>query len=244
MSAPAHALTFAIGDIHGCFDKLTALLRACDVYRDGRPARFVCLGDYVDRGPQTRAVLVLLMAGEVGGCELICLRGNHEEMLLGAADRDRSDRALMTWFGNGGEATLASYGIDDPGDIPAAHLAWLASLPLLARDDHRLFVHAGVRPGVARDAQTAEDLMWIREPFLSSEVDHGALVVHGHTPLRGRAPDLRANRLNLDTAAAFGGVLTAAAFADRQRAPLAFITDAGAVVMPEVAAPLSPSRRP
>jgi serine/threonine protein phosphatase 1 len=166
------------------------------------------------------------------GDRFVCLRGNHEEMLIRAADKYRSDRDLMTWWGNGGERTLESYGVDDPSDLPAKHLEWMRSLPLQTGDTHRLFVHAGVRPGVALSSQTVEDLLWIREPFLSSEEDHGVLVVHGHTPTRLRKPELRSNRLNIDTGACFGGPLTAAAFSDRERAPLFFIEDSGEIFTP------------
>ena len=216
-------ITFAIGDIHGCFEKLESLLAACDAFRDSRRARFIFLGDYIDRGSRSKDVLDLLIKG--GGerdRNFVCLRGNHEEMLMRAANRDRSDRDLMTWWGNGGEATLESYGVDDPSDLPIEHLAWLRSLPLETSDHHRIFVHAGIRPGVSLSSQSAEDLLWIREPFLSSEEDHGNLVVHGHTPTRDHKPDLRLNRLNIDTGACFGGPLTAAVFSNKERLALSF----------------------
>ncbi len=153
-------------------------------------------------------------------------------MLIRVANKDRSDRDLMTWWGNGGEQTLESYGVDDPGELPPEHIDWLRSLPLQASDPYRLFVHAGIRPGVALTSQSAEDLLWMREPFLSSEEDYGVLVVHGHTPTRSRKPDLRPNRLNIDTGACFGGPLTAAAFSDRESAPLFFINDSGEITTP------------
>lgn len=225
--------TFAIGDIHGCFGKLKSLLAACDAFRGKRSARFVFLGDYIDRGPQSKEVLDFLIKG--GGerhSDFVCLRGNHEEMLIRAASKDRSDRDLMTWWGNGGEATLESYGVDDPSDLPVEHLAWLRSLPLETSDHHRIFVHAGIRPSISLSSQSAEDLLWIREPFLSSEEDHGILVVHGHTPTRTQKPDLRPNRVNIDTGACFGGPLTAAVFSDKERPALSFINDTGEIAIP------------
>jgi serine/threonine protein phosphatase 1 len=100
----------------------------------------------------------------------------------------------------------------------------MRALPLQLRDEHRLFVHAGVRPGVPLQAQSRDDMLWIREPFLSSRLWHGALVVHGHST---RAPDVQANRVNLDTGACFGGPLTAAAFGSVQSGPLFFVNSDG-----------------
>ncbi|MCS3731376.1 metallophosphoesterase family protein [Bradyrhizobium betae] len=176
-------ITFAIGDIHGCFDRLQSLLAACDRIGAGRRARFILVGDYIDRGPDSKLVLDFLIRRQINrGDRFVCLRGHHEEMLTRAADKYRSDRDLMAWWGNGGEQTLESYGVDDPSDLPPKHLDWMRSLPLQTIDPHRLFVHAGIRPGVALSSQATGDLLWIREPFLSSEEDHGVLVVHGHTP--------------------------------------------------------------
>jgi serine/threonine protein phosphatase 1 len=225
-----NSITFAIGDIHGCFEKLKSLLAACDAFRGRRSAQFIFIGDYIDRGPQSKDVLDLLING--GGTQdrdFTCLRGNHEEMLLRAADQQRSDRDLMRWWGNGGEQTLESYGVDDPSDLPAEHLDWIRHLPLVAREPGRLYVHAGVRPDTPLSSQSEEDFLWIREPFLSSEDDHGAFVVHGHTPTRSRKPDLRPNRLNIDTGACFGGPLTAAVFSEETASPSYFIKDSGEI---------------
>lgn len=220
-------VTFAVGDIHGCFDKLAGLFAACDSISAGRPSRFVFLGDYVDRGPDTHKVIDFLIRGQESG-RFVCLRGNHEALLTGAAARDRSDRSLLTWWANGGEQTLDSYGVKDPADIPQDHLAWIERLPLMLQDGERLFVHAGIRPGVPVAEQDESDLIWIREPFLSFEGNHGAFVVHGHTPTRSRLPDLRPNRLNLDTGACLGGPLTAALFSSGEVKPLMFVNETGA----------------
>jgi serine/threonine protein phosphatase 1 len=131
--------------------------------------------------------------------------------------------SLDVWLRNGGVETLASYGVREVGDLPCAHLDWMRSLRLSYDDGRRLFVHAGVDPAKPLDAQDEQDLLWIREPFLSNRRAYGRLIVHGHTPLETATPDLRVNRLNLDTAAVYGGALTAAVFDDKQIAPLGYL---------------------
>ncbi|MET4071099.1 serine/threonine protein phosphatase 1 [Bradyrhizobium sp. S3.2.6] len=221
-------ITFAIGDVHGCFDKLVRLLEACDMIKGGRHARFVFIGDYVDRGPDARKVLdVLIDRQERGTDHVVCLRGNHDDMLLRAAARERTDADLVNWWANGGEQTLDSYGVGDPCELPKEHLAWIDALPLTFTDRGRLFVHAGIRPGVPVPDQTEDDVLWIREPFLSSRASHGAFVVHGHTPTESGLPDLRPNRLNIDTGACFGRALTAASFTADRLLPTHFIDSDG-----------------
>jgi serine/threonine protein phosphatase 1 len=221
-------LTFAIGDVHGCFDQLQELLLFCDRARATREARYIFIGDYIDRGPDARKVVDLLMQKQrEEGERFICLRGNHEQMLVVAADEQRSDRDLMTWWGNGGEQTLDSYGVNDPGSLPASHLEWIKRLPLKFTDQKRLFVHAGIRPGISIANQSERDLLWIREPFLSCEMPYELFVVHGHTPTKSRLPDLRPTRLNLDTGACFGGELTAAAFTEESVGPTFFVNSRG-----------------
>ncbi len=221
-------LTFAIGDVHGCVDKLQALLAACDSVRAGREARYVLVGDYIDRGPHSREVVDFLMHRQRSeGSRLVCLRGNHEQMLLDAAAGGRTFPDLLDWLSNGGEQTLHSYRVHDPVLLPGSHLDWIRTLPLSFSDSQRHYVHAGIRPGVALADQAALDLLWIREPFLSSEVRHAGFIVHGHTPTRSGLPDLRAHRLNLDTGACFGGELTAAAFTGEAAPPFLFINDLG-----------------
>ena len=225
MSAdPTSPLTFAVGDIHGCLDKLTRLLAACEAHAGARAARYVFVGDYIDRGPQSRGVIDLLMrkqAAQPG--TIVCLRGNHEQM---AIEAHASERAVPLWLANNGASTLRNYG---GGRISDEHLAWLAALPFCHDDGLRFFVHAGVDLDAPLDQQEPEVMLWMREPFLTycDEVDRGRLIVHGHTPLRTGVPDLRRRRLNLDTAAVMGGPLTAAAFDDTQAPPLAFLTDRG-----------------
>jgi len=216
-------ITFAIGDIHGCLDKLRRLLATCEARAAGRPARFVFLGDYVDRGPDSRGVIELLMQREaVQPGTMVCLRGNHEQMAIAAHD---DERAMPLWLQNSGDTTLRNYG-RGTGRIAPDHLAWLRALPFCHDDGLRFFVHAGVDLSVPLDRQEGEVMVWMREPFLtdSDRVDCGRFIVHGHTPQRTGVPDLRKHRLNLDTAAVMGGPLTAAAFDDTQGGPLEFLT--------------------
>ncbi|OSJ13745.1 metallophosphoesterase [Bradyrhizobium canariense] len=220
--------TFAIGDIHGCFDELRSLLNLCRTHAGDAEHDFILLGDYVDRGPASREVIEYLMrVHSTGRSRFRCLRGNHDSMLSKAAAPSRSDADLMQWWGNGGEATLDAYRVDDPCDLPADHIAWLGSLPVGVHENGRFFVHAGVRPSVSIGDQSEHDMLWIREPFLSSEAWHGALIVHGHTPTMTGAPEVRANRINLDTGACFGRPLTAAAFDDDRVGPSFFLNSDG-----------------
>ena len=223
MSAdPTSPLTFAVGDIHGCLDKLTRLLAACEAHAGARPARYVFVGDYIDRGPQSRGVIDLLMrkqAAQPG--TIVCLRGNHEQM---AVDAHARASAVPLWLANNALSTLRNY---DGRRISPEHLAWLEALPFCHDDGLRFFVHAGIDLTVPLAAQAPEVMVWMREPFLSEcdAVDCGRFIVHGHTPLLTGKPDLRRRRLNLDTGAVIGGPLTAAVFDDRSAEPRGFLTD-------------------
>lgn len=233
----AAVLTYAIGDIHGSYTKLCNLLRHCRDHSGEHDSRFVFLGDYIDRGRRSREVVSFLMDAQRAGLdEIICLKGNHEDMLLDAA----SGRNEATWLDNGGEATLASYRAGSAAEIPSEHLDWLAELPLAQSDTRRFFVHAGIQPGVPLDAQRKEAMLWIREPFLSDERDHGRYIVHGHTPTGTGTPDVRSNRLNLDTMAWSGPPLVAAVFEERRVGPMAFVADDGTV---SAAAPINARER-
>ena len=215
------SLTYAIGDIHGCLDKLRSLMLRCEKHADGRPMSFVFVGDYIDRGPQSCGVIDCLIDLKARHGEgVVTLMGNHEAMALAAFD---GSGPVRLWLAQGGLATLESYGIAEPHELPRAHVDWLRALPLRYDDGRRLFVHAGVNPGMPLEAQDDFDLLWIREPFLSHRGDYGRMIVHGHTPLADGVPDLHGNRLNLDTGAVFGGPLTAAVFDDAQTAPIGFL---------------------
>jgi serine/threonine protein phosphatase 1 len=219
MRAPP--LLYAVGDIHGSLQKLRDLIARCERHADGRPAAFIFLGDYIDRGPDSAGVIDTLMDLQsrlIG--RVVALKGNHEAVALEVIDGE-TDEEL--WLREGGLATLRSYGVERASDLPNEHVAWMRSLPLRCDDGQRFFVHAGIDPDKPLNAQSDRDLIWIREPFLSDARDHGRLIVHGHTPQPTGMPDWRGNRLNLDTAAVFGGPLTAAAFADADRDPIGFL---------------------
>ena len=214
--------TYAIADIHGCLGKLQDLVRSCYADAAGQPMKFIFLGDYIDRGPESRGVVQFLMEIQQSRPEQdIFLKGNHEDLMAAAADSEFFEER---WLINGGVQTLKSYDLTRPADLPKSHVSWLRSLPLFFDDGLRFFVHAGVRPERPLDQQDEDDLLWITKPFLTSERDYGRLIVHGHTPLKNGLPDRRANRLNLDTGAVFGGPLTAAVFEPDQVGPKRFIT--------------------
>ncbi|MCR9136762.1 MAG: serine/threonine protein phosphatase [Alphaproteobacteria bacterium] len=220
-------ITYAIGDVHGRDDLLEQMHGRIaadrrDRYRDAR-ATIVHVGDYVDRGPDSLAVIDRLRKG-VTGFETVCLKGNHEAMMLDCAVSD--DRQLWSnWRANGGDATLRSLGLAglsggcDSGRLTqalgAARLAWLRSLPLTHHNAAALFVHAGIVPGRPMELQAEHDLLWIRDGFLGSDDDHGFLVVHGHTPMA--EPDVQPNRLGIDTGAVYTGRLTAAVLSETER---------------------------
>lgn len=214
-------VTYAIGDVHGSLAQLESLIAACRRDAGTEPMRLVLLGDYIDRGPESAGVLRALMSLQRDLQDrLIALMGNHEAWALAVAAGTAS---AGNWLLNGGAATLESYGVRRAEQLPAAHLRWLRSLRLAYDDGRRLFVHAGIDPAKPLDAQDEADLLWIREPFLEDDRDYGRLIVHGHTPLPSGLPELRHNRLNLDTGAVFGGALTAAVFDDTQAEPLKFL---------------------
>ncbi|WP_159996826.1 metallophosphoesterase [Roseomonas sp. 18066] len=210
---------YAIGDIHGCAARLAALhARIAEDVRDRPVARstLLHLGDYIDKGEDSAGVLSFLADRPApDGMEAVFLTGNHEAALLAALAGGAGDVADWLWCG--GRATLASYGLDPdagPGGwaaaLPPVHLAFLRGLRRTHRAGGYFFTHAGIRPGVALEDQREDDLIRIRQPFLSSEARHGAVVVHGHT---ARAePEIRHNRINLDTAAWSGGPLSCGVF--------------------------------
>ena len=209
---------YAVGDVHGREDLLEAIHRRIDRDLTRRPAedwRVIHLGDYIDRGPDGRGVIELTI-GRLARGRCYCLRGNHEQFLIDLI-LNPGGHGAGTWLTNGGAQTLASYGIAEAPAaaelhrvlleaIPASHQQFLLGLPHLIRFGDYAFVHAGIRPGRPFAEQHAQDLIWIREPFLTDARDHGAVVVHGHTPVR--AVDFRANRINIDTGAVFGGQLS------------------------------------
>ena len=213
---------YAIGDIHGRADLLAEvyeMIRQDDAAADdGKTKVIVHLGDYVDRGQQSREVVEMLTA-PADGIESVCLKGNHEDLMLAFLDGEEIGRM---WLHNGGNATLASYGVpmtDYAGDdmpvqarqalaenLPADHNAFLRGLKLMHLEGDYLFVHAGVRPGVDLARQDDGDLMWIRDEFLNATDDHGKIIVHGHS-IRPEV-ELMPNRIGIDTGAFRSGRLT------------------------------------
>lgn len=217
----ADDLFCAVGDIHGSLSKLQELVARCEQRAGGLPLTFIFLGDYIDRGADSAGVVRYLMELQSRlGRRMIALKGNHEGMVLDVCNGVSPE---SYWRDQGGEATLRSYGAGRAQDLPEANLNWFRSLPVSFDDGRRFYVHAGIDPLLPLDAQRERDLIWIREPFLSERRDYGRLIVHGHTPLETGKPDLRANRLNLDTGAVFGGPLSAALFTAAQTQPVSFV---------------------
>jgi serine/threonine protein phosphatase 1 len=218
---PSPMKTFVFGDVHGALTKLERLLESCRAVAQDQPAKLIFLGDYIDRGPHSKEVVETLIELTAQAPDsILCLLGNHEALALAALEGDRAETA---WQVHGGMATLRSYGVTSARALPRSHLDWFRSLPRKYDDGLRFFVHAGIDPDRPLDEQDPEALLWIREPFLSDTRDYGRLVVHGHTPILTGGPDLRPNRLNIDTGAAYGGPLTVAVFDEDQAAPIEFV---------------------
>lgn len=217
LDLPRTDLTYAIGDIHGRLDLLERALDLIRAHAGTRNFQVVRLGDYVDRGPDSRGVIAFLMR-EADRTTLTCLKGNHEAMLLEAVEEGE----WSSWLDNGGRETLASY----DGEVPPEHRQWLRRLPVSARDADRLYVHAGFRPGVALADQEEAACFWIRRKFLDADADElPGHVVHGHTPshidkLDMDQPECLPHRTNLDTGACWTGVLAVGVFRPGQAQPV------------------------
>jgi serine/threonine protein phosphatase 1 len=214
---------YAVGDIHGRHDLLRGLHRliAADAAQSAAERkRVVYLGDYIDRGLHSRDVIDILLDEPLEGFEGVYLLGNHEDFLLRFMDDPKIGPG---WFMNGGGATLYSYGVRmlDRGteidrlnnvrqqlrdNLPDRHLRFMRALEPWHSEGDYFFVHAGVRPGVPLEAQRDEDILWIRELFLDDTTDHGKIVVHGHSI--SAEPDVRSNRIGIDTGAYASGKLT------------------------------------
>jgi serine/threonine protein phosphatase 1 len=195
---------FAIGDIHGCYDRLKALMEKIPI--DCSRDTLVFIGDYIDRGPHSVEVVDYLIHLKKRVPEVIFLKGNHEDMLdkfLNGADR-------FTYLLNGGQQTLDSY-LTKPVQseffpIPPDHMEFYKSLRLFYETEDFIFVHAGPRPRVPLKSQNTEDLLWIRNKFVSTKYDFGKRVIFGHTPLK--KPLVEPNKIGIDTGAVYGNVLT------------------------------------
>jgi serine/threonine protein phosphatase 1 len=230
---PEGVRIYAIGDVHGRVDLLDKVFARIDAHIAAHPVARpiqVLVGDYIDRGPDSRGVLDRLIA-RAGSHETIALKGNHETLILGFL---RNPSMLQSWRQMGGLETLMSYGLspslnsDSPTQrelaialeaaIPKAHLEFLGSLRLSFSCGEFFFVHAGVRPRVPLEKQREEDLLWIRDDFLLYEEGFGKIIVHGHTPVR--EVDIRTNRINIDTGAYATGRLTCLVIQDEVCEPL------------------------
>lgn len=227
----AGCLAYAIGDIHGRLDLLDSLLGQIERDMSERPAKktfIVFLGDLIDRGPDSAGVIERLRTYRPVGARPVFLAGNHEEVLIRILQGDRN--ILASWLKFGGAECAQSYDIDpqalrhlEEGDairllqsrFPASHRAFLESFADTFRFGDYLFVHAGIRPGIAIEQQDRSDLLWIRDPFLSDSKEHGFVVVHGHTVVE--AVEERRNRIGIDTGAYQSGVLTALAVEEDRR---------------------------
>ncbi|MDF1848806.1 MAG: metallophosphoesterase family protein [Parvibaculaceae bacterium] len=222
---PDGTIAYAVGDIHGRADLLEDLLSQIVSHSHSTQAKqrvIVFLGDYVDRGWKSNEVLERLSSLTLDGFDTVFLKGNHEEALLSFLD---DPNFLDSWRQYGGLETLHAYGLKDLNfradedylkevhssfvrAFPKDQMTFLEGLPSSFELGGYLFVHAGVRPGVPLDQQNERDLRWIRDEFLESRMDFGKRVVHGHCP--EEAPQVRPNRIGIDTGAYITGVLTAA----------------------------------
>jgi len=221
-STPKDIRIYVIGDIHGRFDlleKLQVKIEADAISAGHLKIIQIFLGDYVDRGPDSKAVVDFMLRRPPSGWDRVCLKGNHETMVLKFLD---DESFLKKWSRGGGLETLHSYGVGlvekmREGDadkiqkkfrkkISKAHMKFFMNLKSHAEFGDYFFAHAGVRPGVRLDAQTEDDLLWIRKEFISSNKDFGKIIVHGHTPVK--QPDILPNRINIDTGAWSSGQLT------------------------------------
>ncbi len=195
---------FAIGDIHGCFDKLITLLNKIDI--EFNRDTLVFLGDYIDRGPGSYEVVDFLINLKRNYRNMVFLKGNHEEMLLNFISG--TDR--LPYLVNGGQQTIDSYMSkktrSDSSLFPEEHLDFFKSLELIYETDNFVFVHAGLKNKVALSRQKSEDMLWIRKEFIRSTYDFGKIVVFGHTQVK--KPLVQPNKIGVDTGAVFGGKLT------------------------------------
>lgn len=222
---PTDTVIYAIGDIHGRLDLIDAIhqrIAADAMRRTARRRQVVYLGDYVSRGPDSRGVVDRVGEWLPEGFERITLKGNHEDLMLRFLEGEIGTG--RHWLDYGGLEAMAAYGVDiadrDARDdasvialgdglarrLPPSHLEFFRALRISHRAGDYLFVHAGVRPGVPLSRQSDRDCLWIRKAFLHSDADHGAVIVHGHCI--SEQPEIRHNRIGIDTGAYRSGVLT------------------------------------
>jgi len=205
------SLTYVIPDIHGRYDLLDEALASIAARPGGETGVIVTIGDYVDKGPDSKAVVDRLLSGVDAGWSLIALKGNHDALMVEAL---RDPSKMAAWLVKGGDAALASYG-GDPAAVPPSHIAWLDQLRLMHVDAHRLYVHAGVDPAIPLDRQSEGTLLWNRYPKGFPDGYGDLHVVHGHDNFPD-GPLLYPGRTNLDTLAWRTGRLTIGVFDDRK----------------------------
>jgi serine/threonine protein phosphatase 1 len=195
---------FAVGDIHGCLDKLVSLMDIIDV--DLKKETLVFMGDYIDRGPHSKEVVDYLIDLASGGNRVVFLKGNHELMLQNYL----SGEDKLSFLYNGGEATLGSYmksgGLNEASLIPPGHLEFFDNLRLYYETENYIFVHGGLKANIPLEHQDEWDMLWIRDEFIYSDFDFGKLVIFGHTPFR--EPLILDNKIGIDTGAVYGNKLT------------------------------------
>jgi serine/threonine protein phosphatase 1 len=207
--------TYALPDLHGRYDLLTAAIEKILSHSNGLAAKLITLGDYIDRGPNSRQVMELLVNWSSQILPLVPLKGNHEAMMWQCC---RNLSEVDWWLKNGGDQTLVSYGQRmansiDPRLVPAAHLDWIAALPSMYVDGQRIYVHAGVDPTLALDQQGDQILLWKRYPKGFTEGFGELHVVHGHHA-NMEGPAVTKGKTNLDTMAWKTGRLAVGVFDD------------------------------
>ncbi|GJD36904.1 metallophosphoesterase [Methylobacterium aerolatum] len=213
-------ITFAVGDIHGCFDRLRLILDRIDRYArrapSQEPSRIVLLGDYVNGGPDSRRVLDLL----IDRPDITALRGHQDAMLLSAARGHRG--SVWNFEFHGGAATLRSFGVAAASAIPRLYLDFLRrGLWRYVEDERRVFVHASVDPACPGMAEQDDlTLLWARRPLAPDDGAFGRYVVHGHFPQADALPEILGHRCNLDSAVWTTGILTCGIFDDTQADPI------------------------
>ena len=194
---------FAIGDIHGCKDALVRLIDRLDLTPSDQ---VVFIGDYIDRGPDSKGVIDYLIEFKAKMPNTIFLKGNHEDMFLSWLGYGGADGEY--WVKNGGNATLTSYAVTNRNNfLPESHLNFYQTLDICVKCENLLFVHAGINPFVELEEQTEHDMLWIRNDFLDNKHNTNYTIIHGHTPTMTVDFDLP-YRIGLDTGCVFGGILS------------------------------------
>ena len=211
-------MIYAIGDIHGELQKLTGLMKKLDSAGLSARDRLIFVGDYVDRGRQSREVIDYLIELKQKRPDTVFLRGNHDQAMLDAREVSDPERStdltredVRWWFSGGGRETIASYGNKRPWQVgvPEAHWEFLSTTQMEYVEGRYHFVHAGLLPPGSKWTEPGDPRLWIREEFIGSMADFGKVVVFGHTPQDLFFPIVMKNKIGIDTGATYGGPLTA-----------------------------------